>query len=53
MTKYFIQFQGSCKKCKRTIDVVSRSDQEGLVLSRHFPKDVMKFCDNSLVEFVR
>jgi len=52
--KYFVQFQTPCKKCKRpSVDVVSSSEKEGLMLSRHFPPGKLSFCEWSFVEYVR
>ncbi len=56
--KFFIQFQHLCKTCKRTVDVVSRNDKEGLTYSSHFSTapatpGALKFCNNSFGEFIR
>ena len=52
--KYFVQLQGVCRKCKRpSVDVVSSSEKEGLMLSRHFPPGKLSFCEWSFVEYAR
>lgn len=53
--KFFIQFSQVCASCKRSVDIISRDDQAGLLFSIHgkVAGNLANRCVNSGQEFKR
>ncbi len=53
--KFFLQDQAECPGCRRTVDVLSRNTEPGLLWSRHFvdPGRFLSFCNRSTKPFER